>query len=353
MIRSFGVEIEYFITDREGAAPDAILLWNFRSALIGLGFAQNPDKSNDEPMDLIWATESLSARLHHDFYSHLIELSFAPTRNVKAFQNCYDGALDALRGAAFAVGLTVHDSAVLSSPPADARFLFQQNKVLFERYKWLESREMSGRPYARRFYYAHAAATHVHVESDVVRDYKMLPYMYEMEYMIPWAFTNSQVCWTEPKAIRPLWMQDSYSDTYWAAGFPAPWPPTFEDYVARLRASGAVRDYSFIAPRPELGTIEFRTADSLPTSRDVLSLVLFRLIALEIAEGRLDQQAHLENIREVREHFRAVCISGRPSSEKVRLDVEIVLERTKLARSKWNGIASQLEERLMRSLGDL
>lgn len=301
---SFGLEQEHFIL-KAGAAPapaDIVELFT-RLARRGLGAYKQP---TDGTAGIV-ALETKSGRLEikTDGFTHVLEVAFPPLCYPAELFTFYDEAWGGIRQEIEPLGLTLHPGGCLLEELAD-RQSFPVSADSLERQRVLLTREMPAQPFSVDLLSAMMCATHVHLPARGPGVYRLLPFLYSYEYLIPLLFSTShEFRGQTAHCVRPLMYRDSFADSYPATAFPVQVPDSPDAHRALIAASRPfVRDYSLIVPR-SFGTIEFRTACAQPSAQAALELT-----ALYIAIWHLAQHGVTSAVANPRAHFYRVCELG-------------------------------------------
>ena len=243
-------------------------------------------------------------RIKSESVAHILEIVFPPMNDLNLFSEGSEEIVHYINKAIYKCGITVHSSAILPMVPvefdirtdADSR-----NRVELTLNGW----EVPDHELAVPEFWFSSASTHVHLEVEPAIAAKELTRLYGMEYEVIKAFTNSrEFLGKHAYCIRPLAYHHNFMPQYVLAGFPEHQIENLEQHKhLRQTIPGYLRDYSFIALREELGTIEFRTSDSMNRVEDNTRLVNFRLDQWEtVGEGLSWEEA--------RKRFFEVCWNG-------------------------------------------
>jgi hypothetical protein len=228
-------------------------------------------------------------------------------RTADELKTIVDNVEEKLSRSIMSCGLRRRSGAVLERIP-DHTVIVPCNAESELRIARLLARELPRAPFAHRMFDAAICATQVHL--DVLDDglYSLLPGLYAIEYLVPLLFANgSTFAGQHAHCVRPLIWRDCFSQSYLAHGFPDPVPASAAEHGRLLDATpGFIRDYTLIAPRPMLGSVEFRSACAQDTLARIIELIALRLASY--AAARAHQIAPRSGMRE---HFHDVCDTGR------------------------------------------
>lgn len=305
-----GLEQEYFLFREDGRVPAVEDMSKLFSELSSLKSSMSTQPRTDgNSFFALSRQDSGSVQIHNDFCTHILELSFSPCTSYAEFNDLYQRVHEVLRSAIVRSGLILRSGAYFDISSDEVVFVHPCDATTASRYTWLKERQVPSREFSRPLFNAMMTATHVHVETRLETLTPRLPALYEVEYLSPLLFSNSTSMsdGQHIHCLRPLMWRDAFPDVYLAAAFPAQLPSTLRDYKAFLDSTeGFVRDYTFICPRPNYGTVEFRSTCSQPNLDNLEALLGFRILAM--LRARL--LSKWSSIMASRLHFFEVCRNG-------------------------------------------
>jgi hypothetical protein len=316
---SFGLEQEHFIL-KNGAAPspgDIVELFT-RLSRRGLGVYERTTDGTAGVVALV--TRSGRLEIKTDGFTHVLEVAFPPLRYPSEMLMLYDEAWGGILQEIEPLGLALQMGGCLSNELTD-RQSFPVSADSLERQRVLLTREIPQERFSVDLLSAVMCATHVHLPATSPGVYRLLPFLYSYEYLIPLLFSTShEFNGQQAHCVRPLMYRDSFADSYPATAFPVHIPDAPDAHQALIAASHPfVRDYSFIVPR-SFGTVEFRTACAQPSAQAALELT-----ALYIAIWHLAQAEIMSAVANPRAHFYRVCEVG-----SVGVDAAVSADITRL-----------------------
>lgn len=216
----------------------------------------------------------------HDYCTHILEVAFPPLDSMTALETMYEDVWDRLRLAAGTVDGSFSECVFLERLPDG--FVFAELTPYVERTGRLLGRDLPPKPLAVRHFLAQMVATQVTLEVDVPYLYSHLRGAYSLLYLVPMAFPRpAVVAGREYCSVRPLVYRDSLPG-HPLAGIPSVIPTDREGYEALVaRIPLALRDYSFLAPRPR-DLLEVRIGDPQATfeaTENLIALILLVMVA--------------------------------------------------------------------------
>jgi hypothetical protein len=304
-----GSEIEHFIFDEDGRAPGVDALRAFAAALSEQGFAVSQRAHEGKEVAASWSDAAGEVVLHNDFCTHVFEISLPPGRSAAELRRVHGETYERVEAALGRSGLSILDVSFLERLPEALCFVEGASVAGTQRYQWFQNLKPPAKEYALPLFNARLASIHIHVETSLQRMTPRLAALYEDEFLVPILFANGST--SGPGGVhcmRPLVWRDAFEDAYWASAIPRDIPESWERYADRLQGSAAVipRDFSFICPRPEYGTLEFRSTCTHVGWEKLAAMIGFRLLCLQrAASGRQAQP-----LAQSREMFYEVCQHG-------------------------------------------
>ncbi len=304
-----GVEQEQFVFREDGRVPTFADLNDFSVELATNGCRLGRHSSKAELLAATFVDSTGSVTIHNDFCTHVLELSFSPCVSYESFAELHWKVYDRLTTALRSSGLALSSGAYVELPADEMVFALASDTETACRYEWLRSRPIPSREFSKALFNALITATHIHVEGDLKKLVPILPRLYEVEYISPLLFSASSVSLTAGTihCVRPLLWRDAFHEDYWAAAFPEIIPSSLEDYRLSLGAIPEFqRDYSFICPRFDYSTVEFRATCTQSNLDNLSALIGFRILSLLHAAATHDSSP----LSESRSQFFETCRCG-------------------------------------------
>lgn len=337
---SIGIEQEHFIA-KDGRAPTLSEMANVFQSLVTQGY--RPARSakgllaqvnTDVPGGYI--------AIKNDCSTGIIEVAFPPFRDPLPLKELYERTWGHIRDSLTMHGMTIIHGGRLH-PPLPGLHLLD-----FPGMEWLTTRPMppSNSAFQTRYYTATICSTQMHF--NILDDSlcSMLPRLYAFEYLIPLLYSNSPATHPTPAhCARPLVYRDSLPAEYRTVCVPASIPDSKAAYEERMAESGDIdRDFSFVLPRPEIGTVEFRSACSQDQVDAILEIVALRISILLAAMATCP----IED-RNARDLFFQVCEGDLPRRKLVENDIAILCAHEKSLPEQWQPYFAQFLKRVAAS----
>ena len=299
----FGVEWERILVTESGEVIGLKEADELFSRLKGWGFTAE-EVSDDRILILSKEIGFSKLIIKNESVAHIIELIFPPMDHMEDFGEAIEEVLRALEETMTDLGMRFFDFGILPEIPID--FAIRVDEESSQRVKLtMDGWEVPDHKLAVPEFWFASASTHIHLQIEPEKAVRELTRLYGLEYRVIERFANSpSFLGQEAHCIRPLAYHHNFLSSYLLAGFPDSPVRDMEEYLELRRSTPAyIRDYSFIALRDELGTLEFRSTDSLNTPREIVDLVQFRLDQWEsMGEGL--------NWEESRNRFFEACWKG-------------------------------------------
>jgi hypothetical protein len=153
---------------------------------------------------------------------------------------------------------------------------------------------------SERYFPAFMVATHIHLNVSSEEDLRLMPVLYELEWLALTLFDRTYHRTSTIRSLRTLYYRDTFGYDYRLVGVPEWIPASLDEYVEQFNASPQlfpndpffpVRDCSLIRPT-KYGTLEFRGACSPLEMETVSTIVAFRVVqwlyAIKYADKPLD-----------------------------------------------------------------
>ena len=160
--------------------------------------------------------------------------------------------------------------------------------------------QSSTNEFFERHFPAFMVATHVHLNVSAEEDLRLVPVLYELEWLALNLFDRTHHRTNTVRSLRTLYYRDAFGHDYRLVGVPAQIPASLEEYVGQFNDSPQlfpndpffpVRDCSLIRPT-QYGTLEFRSACTPLEVETVSVIAAFRavqwLYAIKYADKPLD-----------------------------------------------------------------
>ena len=293
----FGVEVEYFVTQKGNPShlfKKSDFEW-FLHRMERFGY------SCKNPANNLWyfvkETQVGYVVVKPDFVFHELEIALPPRSDLVVLTNLLKNVLQEVDSCLDELGFErLRDSFL------DLK-LSEMELVKIPRYEgYLNcSRERSGKNEFSQWYFpAFLAATHVHLNVSSEEDLRLMPVLYELEWLALALFDRTRHRTNTVRSLRTLYYRDSFGHDYRLVGVPERIPASLDEYVEQYNASPTlypndpffpVRDYSSIRPT-RFGTLEFRSACSPLEIETVRIIVAFRAVqwfyAIKYADKPLD-----------------------------------------------------------------
>jgi hypothetical protein len=288
-----GVEEERFVLNADGSAPSLEQVLQIFETLAKEGFQRRQVDERGRPFSLGKEYSEGYLSLKMDSFTHIVEIALPPIFSPERIKQILEDTWTSVVQASDRLGLVIiQDNSYLPNP-SGAQFMPN-----FTRAQWMLDRE---KPKARglsnydpELFLGTMTSTQVHLnaEKDI---YPQLPKLYEFEYLISILFRNQSMQDPAFDNRNMTWLS-VFPPSYCAAGIPDPIPFERRQYEALIEKTQDFRkDYGFIVPR-KTGSIEFRTADSQPSSDSTLELIAFRIGTL-IASRKFKLHIEPDQIR--------------------------------------------------------
>lgn len=328
----FGIEHEFFVLS-EGSPPLPEQIYEFAAYLGESAQAvKTPANSSARPLPVYLNSIGGPVEIKTECYSHILEVAFPPFLKVDLFTKTFDEVAESIQVALSRTGLEIFAGAVYSPNSSDQLHVCGYSHEQEERLASFLKRTVPDRPFSDRHLLARVCSTQVHMEIPEQDYFVALPMLYRFQYLVPLGFSNSRENDSAARpvhCVRALMLRDSVCE---------PWPPfTIPNPIpkSKIETSRIIdglphRDYTFLALHP-IGTIEFRTSDSLPSQKSILSM-----IALQVAVTHISLQSPCVNGSDSDSLFWNACEKGQVDGSLLDNDLmlleQCVLELPELLR---------------------
>ena len=292
----FGVETEFIVhaKDSEAKLMDrGICRSIFRALKKKYGY-KNFHQQNEDSISL--DTELGFICIKPDFSYNILEVAFPPRGTIKELKDMLQRTFDQIDDCLEVEGFVRAKFAVVPTTPARYDLVEQARHA-----KWLElfkNREATESAFYSPDYPALMAATQVHLNVLDKNFFKLLPFLYELEWLVVSTYSKSTKFNNQNvKCARVRLIEDTLGHKYSLKGIPENIPNSAEKYATEFQkvieyVSGqpeiVAKDYSFIRPR-SFGSVEFRSTCAQHDVETIIEICAFRILqfayALERVEG--------------------------------------------------------------------
>lgn len=315
----FGVEHEFFIL-YEGCPPLPGQLDSFWADLASVEMADESFKSSiGNGFPVILRVPGGYVEVKPESYSHILELAFSPYSDLDLFRKAFEETIQVVEEILLGLGISLGEGAFFVPSSEDMLFSQCSSAEQSARLARLVSRPIQDLPFAFKHVMGTVCSTQIHFEIPIDLFFTRLKRLYRLQYLIPLIFSNSFVKGdTQAHCARPIVLRDSIQDEYWPPHTIPRSIPQDDQALRDILRRPNQRDYSFLA-RHRLGTIEYRTSDSLPNLDTILSMTALQAA---ITHGALfDKPIFDANPHDL---FWKVCEQGRVSIEILESDIELL-----------------------------
>ena len=279
---SFGIELEQFLFREDGKVPS-----RSDSDKLFRQIAETGDVLEREGDSILIVRLNFAdgaVLIKNESVTHIIEYIFPPLTTIEGFTALFTRTSELMNGIYQDLGLKIMLGAILNSAPENKVIRTSSADAKRVNLEW----PVPNHPLALHDFWFSSAATHIHFDIKLEEYFERLPHLFAQEYLVPKDFSRS-TSFLNQKAhcIRPIAYHHNFFDNYLLFGMPPNLPSSADELeIMKEESVNFVRDYSFIAYRPEFGTVEFRSADALNELDEIVDLLKLRL---EIFETKLEQ----------------------------------------------------------------
>lgn len=320
----FGVEQEFILLKNKGDVPSDQDIDRLYQLFMKEGFDINERNEEGKITGIEKQMPYGIVEIKCEVCTHILEIVFPPLSETKDFIFLYKAVYKLLQEILGSLNLCCLQRSVLPEFPEN--YIIRTGEEVKKRFLVLDDKEEES--YSADFFPILISSTQIHLNILDSNLYKDLHKYYDFEYLFPLFFSNSEhYDQLSAHCLRPLLYRDNFPLNNSANSFPKVIPKSESAYIKQFdRCDPVHRDYSFICPRPELGTVEYRTACTQNDPNQILEM-----IALRAGIHSLIKAGTVTEFRNSREVFYDVCESGKIAGELLEKDYHLLLESIKLS----------------------
>ncbi|MBL0941238.1 MAG: hypothetical protein IBJ00_00680 [Alphaproteobacteria bacterium] len=311
----FGLEQEHFIF-KDGVPPTKKDVEDFFILLNNYGYLVQVRNEEGKIGAIAKNTKYGLITIKNDFCTHILEVAFPPLQNLLNLEILYVETWNLISSQLRRLGIKIHYGGVLKELPNNT-ILYTPDQSAALRQSRLIQREVPSLKYSEVKFFAVICATQIHLNVHESQLYIYLDRLYSFEYLIPLLFSTSKIFLNHhAHCVRPLIYRDSFKSCYQAFAYPYIIPDSREKYNGMIKSSVSyLKDYSFIVPRRDLGTIEFRTACAQTDVKRIIELIVLRYAIFLIAQNFRSHSSTCSSFL-----FYKVCENGHINSSILQAD---------------------------------
>ena len=201
-----------------------------------------------------------------DFAFHVLEIALPPRSDLAVMTNLLNEVLQEVDSCIDDLGFERLSESFLHLNPSELELV---ETARLEGYLECLQDQARKNEFSERHFPAFMAATHVHLNVSAEEDLRLLPILYELEWLALTLFDRTHHP-PDVRSLRTLYYRNAFGNDYRLVGVPERIPFSLSEYIQQFNASPRlfpydpffpVRDCSLIRPTM-YGTLEFRSACS-------------------------------------------------------------------------------------------